>query len=37
MDAVAIGAMLAVGGTLIVFIFLAIRVMNLMNSDNSED
>ncbi len=31
MDSVAIGAILAVIGSIIVFVFLAIRIRNLMN------
>jgi len=37
MDAVAIGAILAVTGTIIVITALAIRTLKLINSDHSED
>ncbi len=37
MDNVAIGAILAVSGTIIVITFLAIRILKLINSDKSED
>ncbi len=36
MDSVAIGAILAVVGSIIVFIFLAIKIRNLMNQDPNE-
>ncbi len=37
MDAVAIGAILAVSGTVLIIIFLAIRILKLINSDKSEN
>lgn len=37
MDATAIGAILSVAGSIVVFIFLGIRINQLMKSCNSED
>lgn len=37
MDAVAIGSIVAVSGTIIVIVFLAIRILKLINTDHSED
>lgn len=37
MDAVTIGAILAVTGTILVIAVLAIRILKLINSDHSED
>lgn len=37
MDTVAIVSILAVSGTIIVIVFLAIRILKLINSDHSED
>ncbi len=37
MDAVAIGAILAVSGAVLIIIFLAIRILKLINSDKSEN
>ncbi len=37
MDAVFIGAILSVVGAVVVFIFLAVRIVKLMNTTRSED
>ncbi len=37
MDTVAIFSILAVSGTIIVIVFLAIRILKLINSTHSED
>jgi hypothetical protein len=37
MDATAIGAVLSVIGSIIVFVFLGVRIMRLMKSCNSQD
>jgi hypothetical protein len=37
MDATAIGAILGVVGSIIVFVFLGVRIMQLMKSCNSQD
>ncbi len=37
MDATAIGAILSVIGSVIVFVFLGVKINNLMNTTNSED
>ena len=37
MDTVAIVSILAVSGTIIVIVFLAIRILSLINSDHSDD
>lgn len=37
MDATAIGAVLSVIGSIIVFVFLGVRINKLMNSCNSQD
>lgn len=37
MDAVAIGAILSVVGSIIVFVFLGIRITRLINTTNSKD
>ncbi len=37
MDATAIGAILSVIGSVIVFVFLGVKINSLMNTTNSED